>query len=209
MARTTSFCLALCLALAPSLASAQSTGVIISPAYTTPPPQQQVYVAPAQGYVQAAPSYGGGIQCPEDATLQPDRRGVARCMRFESGHRVSWGFAGAGIAMVAAGWLIEILTTAFSSLDGRFASRDTYIGFGYVPLIGPWVQMTDLPPATSSPMYVWLGFEGLVQDLGLVFLIVGLVGEDYEEYRPLAAREVRVRPMMSASVQGLTLEGAF
>jgi hypothetical protein len=50
-----------------------------------------------------------------------------------------------------------------------------------------------------------------VQDAGLILLIVGLIGEDYEEYRAIgsASVRVRVRPMVSASVQGLTLEGVF
>jgi hypothetical protein len=77
MARVASLCFVICLALAPSLARAQATGVIIQPAYTTAPaPQQQVYVTPAppaQGYVQTAPTYA--LTCPPDATLQPDRRG--------------------------------------------------------------------------------------------------------------------------------------
>jgi len=69
--------------------------------------------------------------------------------------------------------------------------------------------MTDLPPATSSPMYVLLTFEGLLQAEGLIMMVIGLVGEDYEEYRPLAAGDVRVSPILSATVQGLSLEGAF
>jgi hypothetical protein len=205
MIRNASLCLALStLALAaPSLAHAQ--GVIITPSYTTPAPQQQVY-APAPTY--AAP-YGTALQCPADATLQPDRRGIMRCMRLESGHRTGWGFAGSGIGLMAGGWLIEILTTAFSSLDSDFAHRDTYMGWGFVPLVGPWVQMTDVPSGTLSSYYVWLGFEGLLQDVGLVLFIVGLAGEDYEEYRAIAAGDVRVRPVMSASMQGLMIEGAF
>jgi hypothetical protein len=193
-------------ALAPaSLVSAQ-TGVIIQPSYTTAPPQQQQYVVQAPAYTQP---YGAGIQCPPDATLQPDRRGVARCMRLESGHRVIWGLTGAGIGLLAGGYLLEILSTAFSSLDSSFGRRDTYVGWGYVPLVGPWVQMGDLPPSTSSPMYVLLTFEGLLQAAGLVMVIVGAVGEDYEEYRPIAAGDFRVSPVLSQTMQGLTIEGAF
>jgi hypothetical protein len=207
MARRASFWIVLvAAALAPaSLASAQ--GVIIQPAYTTaPPPQQGQYVVQAPAYTQP---YGMGMQCPSDATLQPDRRGVPRCMRLESGHRVIWGLAGAGIGLLAGGYVLEILTTAFSSLDSSFGRRDTYVGWGYVPLIGPWVQMGDLPPSTSSPMYVLLTFEGLLQAAGLVMVIVGAVGEDYEEYRPIAAGDFRVTPVLSTTMQGLTLEGAF
>ena len=189
MARQASLWIVLVLAaVAPaSLASAQ--GVIIQPAYQTAPPQQQQYVAPAPVYAQ--PQYGG-VQCPPDSTLQPDRRGIARCMRLESGHRVIWGLAGAGIGLLAGGYVLEILTTAFSSLSTSFSRRDTYVGWGYVPLIGPWVQMGDLPPGTSSPMYVLLTFEGLLQAAGLVMIIIGAVGEDYEEYRPIAAGDFRV-----------------
>ncbi len=208
MVRNPTFWLVLVVVLAaPSLSAAQ-TGVIIQPAYSTAP-AGQVYVQAQQPYVQAQPAYGAGVQCPTDATLQPDRRGVVRCMRLESGHRVSWGLAGAGIGMLAGGWLLEILTTAFSSLDSHFGSRDTYVGWGYVPLVGPWVQMADLPPATSAPMYLLLTLEGLVQDAGLVMLVFGLIGEDYEEYRPLAAGDFRVSPILSASMQGLSVQGAF
>lgn len=190
----------------PSLAAAQG-GVVIQPVgEPTVVPAAPVYAAPTQpGYVQGY----GATACPADALLQPDRRGVMRCMRLEEGHRVIWGLAGAGIGLLAGGWVWSILTTAFSSLLDEFEHRDTYVGWGYVPIVGPWVQMTDLPPGVQSSYYAYLSFEGLLQDAGLILLIAGLVGEDAEEYRPIAAGDLRVRPLLGASTQGLALEGAF
>jgi hypothetical protein len=193
------------LAGAPTFAAAQTTGVIITPTYTTGTPAPQPYVqAPVVSY---APAYG--MQCPDGSAPQPDRRGIIRCMHLVNGHRVTWGLAGAGIGLLAGGWVIEILTTAFSSIDSHFGTRADYVGWGYVPLVGPWIQMTDVPPGTLSSYYVWLGFEGLLQDAGLILMIFGLVGEDYEEYQPIAAGDVRVRPIFSASTQGIAVTGAF
>jgi hypothetical protein len=191
-----------------SRASAQAAGVIITPAYPAQPTQpivQPVYAQPASPYTTG---YGAGA-CPDGSAPQPDRRGVLRCMHLVSGHRVTWGLAGSGIGLLAGGWVIEILTTVFSSIDSRFGTRDDYVGWGYVPLVGPWIQMTDLPPATMASYSVWLGFEGLLQDAGLLLLIFGIVGEDYEAYQPIAAGELRVRPMLSGTMQGVTLQGAF
>jgi len=203
MTRTLTIALTFALSV-PCGAAAQ--GVIITPAYTTPSPAPQPYVqAPVVSYT---PGYAA-TQCPDGSSPQPDRRGIMRCMHLVSGHRVSWGLAGAGIGMLAGGWIAEILTTAFSTLDSRFSSRSDYVGWGYVPIVGPWVQMTDLPPDTNSSYYLWLGFEALLQDAGLILLICGLVGEDYEEYRPIAAGDVRVRPIVSATVQGLGISGVF
>jgi len=201
------FTLALGAALgAPARASAQS-GVVIQPiGGPTVAPQAQLYVAPTQpGYVEGY----GSTACPGDAILQPDRHGVMRCMRLERGHRVIWGLAGAGIGLLAGGWVWSILTTSISSLLDEFEHRQTYVGWGFVPIVGPWVQMTDLPPGVQSSYYAYLSLEGLLQDAGLILLIAGLVGEDAEEYRPIAAGEARVRPVFGASTQGFVVEGAF
>ncbi len=207
--RSLSLALSLSLGLVVSLAvpagAAAQSGVVIQPV-GGPSAAPPVYVAPAQpAYVEGY----GATTCPAEASLQPDRHGVMRCMRLEEGHRVIWGLAGAGIGLLAGGYVWSILTTAISSLLDEFERRDTYVGWGFVPLVGPWVQMTDLPSGVQSSYYAYLAFEGLLQDAGLIMLIAGLVGEDAEDYRPIAAGDLEVRPWLGLGTQGVALEGAF
>jgi hypothetical protein len=55
---------------------------------------------------------------------------------------------------------------------------------------------------------LWV-FEGLLELAGLSTLIAGLVGEDIEQDVALPGFVLRVRPMLSASAQGVSAELRF
>jgi hypothetical protein len=207
----------------PSLASAQATlqgQIIITEVQPTGPtvppgyaPQQQVMVAPQV----VAPQQ---MACPPGTTLMPDRYGQPACMEQYMRHRIHGGLLGGGIGLFAGGYVASILTTAVSGLIGAFnvafgtsgysaSDLNTYFTFGYVPIIGPFVQLGFAPPNTDGGLYAWLVVEGLMQMGGLTMLIFGAIGEEYLDYRPIAGVEVQLRPMLSASTQGMSATVTF
>ncbi len=216
------------LSLAPSLAAAQTvqgqiiitevpqqTGPTVPPGYA---PQQQVMVAPqvqVQPQVQVAPQ----MACPPGSMLSPDRYGRPACMEEYTHHHIIGGLLGGGIGLFAGGWVASILTTAVTGLIGAFGAAfgsgysasdlNTYFTFGYVPIIGPWVQMGFAPPNTDGGLYAWLAVEGLLQAGGLTMLIFGAIGEEVTDFRPVAGVDVHLRPILSASTQGLSATVTF
>lgn len=209
--------------LAPSLASAQTIqGQIIitevPQAGPTVPPgyAPQVMVAPQVVTPQVAVQ--PQLSCPPGTTLSPDRYGRPVCMEEYTRHRVSVGLLGGGIGMLAGGYLGSVLTTAISGLIGAFSvgssgysssDLNNYFIFGYIPIIGPWVQLGFVPPNTDGGLYAWLVVEGLLQAGGLTMLIFGAIGDEVVDYRPIAGVEVHLRPMLSASTQGLSATVTF
>jgi hypothetical protein len=229
MARSRSaFLVAVLASLAlPSLASAQTTiqGQIIiqeaTPSTTTaPPPQATVYAAPpttSPQSVYVTPGAPAQMQCPAGAVMQADRYGRTACMIETTRHRISGGLLGGGIGMLAGGWVASIFTTLFTGIvfsfgtSSAYTSSDlnNYVTFGFIPLIGPWVQMGFLPGSTDTGAYVWYAFEGLLQVGGLIMLIFGAIGEDAVEYTPAPGYAFNLRPMISPTVQGLSAELRF
>jgi len=220
----------------PSVAFAQTTvqGQIIiqeaTPPPTTatpPPPQAQVYVAPpstAPQSVYVTPSAPATAQCPAGSIAQVDRFGRPVCMMETTHHRISGGLLGGGIGMLAGGWVLTWISglvvgiggavgcgLSTSSCGGWSSSGvNGFFDWGWVPLLGPWVQMGYLWNNADGGIYAWLGFEGLLQAGGLVMIIFGALGSDVTEYQPVApGYAFRVRPMLSTTTQGLTAELTF
>ena len=220
--------------VAPSPAAAQTTiqGQIIiqeaTPSTTTaPPPQAQVYAeppptaAPQSAYVSpSGPAQTGG--CPVGSVVQMDRYGRPMCMIETTRHRVSGGLLGAGIGILVGGWALEIVSSlvvgvggvvgcAFGSSRCWGASSDAsaFFNWGFVPLIGPWVEMGYLWPNADGGIYAWLAIEGLLQAGGLVMLIFGALGSDVTDYEPAPGYAFHVRPMITASTTGLSAELTF
>jgi hypothetical protein len=209
--------------LAPSAASAQTvqgqiiitevppTGPTVPPGYA---PQQQV-MAPQQQVVVAPPQQQMG--CPPGSTLMPDRWGRPACMAEVTGHRIIGGLLGGGIGLLAGGYVASIFTTLFTGIVGAFStggsytadSLNNYVTFGFIPIIGPWVQLGFAPPFADTGLYVWLAVEGLLQAGGLTMIIFGALGEDYTEFRPIAGLDLRLQPILSASTQGVSATLSF
>ncbi len=210
--------------LAPSIASAQTvqgqiviqevppSGPAVPPGYA---PQQQVIVAPIAPQVVVPPQQQ--VACPPGSTLSPDRWGRVVCMQEVTRHRVSGGLLGGGIGMFAGGYVISIFTTLFTGIIGAFGTGvsytrdalDNYVTFGFIPLIGPWVQMGFVPPFADEGLYAWLAFEALLQAGGLTMLIFGALGEEYTSFEPIAGVDLQLRPMLSATAQGLITTATF
>lgn len=176
--------------VAPAGASAQSASaevVVTTPATPVPPPpavaapapSTGVYVAPSSSpYV--APSSGvyvaptGGVYAPE---------AVPRTRRV-----IDWGLVGSGIGLFAGGWLATWITTAVwydrtthCTSTGWWSYSCTHEGgpggeglaWSFLPVLGPWLMLTD--PYLDTPGEIAFPIiAGLVQDVGLVLMIVGL-----------------------------------
>lgn len=214
----------------PGLASAQTTvqGQIIiqeaTPSQTTPAPPPPGYGTPPPqtGYVVATPPQQAQPQCPAGSQLMPDRRGTLRCMAEMETHRVSGGLLGGGIGLLAGGWVLEIVTTLVTTVGGAIGCAvsagcswitsgnfDTYSWSGYVPLIGPWIQMATLWNNADGGMYGWLAAEGLIQLGGLTMIIFGAIGEDSVEWQPVAGLDIQFAPMLSGTTQGVSATARF
>lgn len=214
--------------LLPGLASAQTTvqgQIIIQEAAPTtsaaPPPQAQaygqpVYQQPAQVYVQPQQTTP---QCPVGAQLQVDQYGRQGCVMETTRHHVSGGLLGGGIGLLAGGWVISGVSGLFAALFGSVGcafggsgscfDASAFMGWGWIPVIGPWGQMGYVWPNADTGMYAWLAIEGALQAAGLVMLIFGAVGEDSVELTPVPGYAIRIQPMLSATTQGLSAEMRF
>jgi hypothetical protein len=155
-------------------------------------------------------------QCPPGAQLMPNRWGQPVCMREEVRHRVSGALIGGGAGIFAGGYVFEIFTTIFSGIVGAFSTGpdytadqlSTYINWGFVPVLGPWVQMGFVPPFADGSLYAILAIEGLMQAGGITMMVFGFIGEDVAEWRPIAGVDLRVSPMLG-SAQGLEARLTF
>jgi hypothetical protein len=166
-----------------------------------PPAAYGGYADPNAAYVQAQPMQP---QCPPPAQLMPNRWGQSVCMQQVQTHRVSGGLLGGGIGLLAGGYVVQVFTTLFTGIVGAFSTGpdysvdalNNYVTFGFIPVIGPWVQMGYAPPFADTSLYVVLALEALAQAGGIVMIVFGVMGEDVMEWRPIADLDLRVRPML-------------
>lgn len=170
---------------------------------TTPPGYGSSYVDPNAGYAQPM-QVQPQMQCPAGAQLMPNRWGQPQCMQQVPVHRMSGGLLGGGIGLLAGGYVVEIFTTLFTGILGAFStgpeysaeSLNAYVSWGFVPVLGPFVQMGYAPPFADTGLYVVLALEGLAQIGGIVMIVFGVIGEDALEWRPIAGLDLQVRPML-------------
>lgn len=178
------------------------------------PNGQTVYVDPNAQSAYAQPMMP---QCPPPAQLMPNRWGQQQCMQQVTTTRVSGGLLGGGIGLLAGGYVLEVFVTLFTGIVGAFDTSGTYsasalenyVTFGFIPLIGPWVQMGFAPPFADASLYAVLALEGLAQAGGLVMIIFGAMGQEVTEWRPIAGLDLRVAPVLGMSTQGLSAQLSF
>lgn len=183
----------------PTPSGAQAQGNVIIQG--TPPAAYGGYADPNAAYVQAQPMQP---QCPPPAQLMPNRWGQSVCMQQVQAHRVSGGLLGGGIGLLAGGYVVEVFVTLFTGIVGAFSTGpdytsdqlSNYVTFGFIPVIGPWVQMGFAPPFADTSLYIVLALEALAQAGGIVMIVFGVMGEDVMEWRPIADLDLRVRPML-------------
>jgi hypothetical protein len=177
---------------------------------------QTAYTQPTvpEGYAQ---SQGYVVQpqpiatCPAPAQLMPDRWGRQRCMREVTARRVSGGLVGGGAGVFGGGYVLQVFVTLFSGVVGAFSTGpdytseqlSNYVSWGFVPVLGPWVQMAFAPPFADASLYAVLALEGLLQAGGITMMVFGFIGSDVTEWRPISSVDLEVRPMLGHA-QGLT-----
>lgn len=180
----------------------------LPPATTVPP---SVVAAPtiASPQVVYVPASSGGYAVPSGVPASEPRR--------RRGSSADWSLAGPGIGLLAGGWLVGWVTTLVWNLASTtcrsssfgFPTSCTVAGpFGdailqmLVPIIGPWWTI-------GSQIYrgndVWFpALIGIMQPVGIILLIVGLVSHGDPEPPPQAGT-VRVTPTGT----GLAIDGWF
>ncbi len=171
---------------------------------TAPAGYGSTYTDPNAVYAQPIQAQPIQPQCPAGAQLMPNRWGQGVCMHEVPVHRVIGGLLGGGIGLLAGGYVVEIFTTLFTGIIGAFStgseysveSLNSYVGWGFVPVFGSFVQMGFAPPFADTSLYVVLALESLVQIGGIVMIVFGVMGEDATEWRPIAGLDLQVRPLL-------------
>lgn len=217
-------------ALAPSSASAQTTvqGQIIiqeaQPSTTTaaPPPQAQAYGVPVAQDVYVQPQMPAQPQCPMGSAMGVDSRGRPGCVVEVTRHRVIGGLLGGGIGLLVGGWVISGVFGTIATVGGAVGCAlasgcswttsgysSAFLDWGWVPILGPWVQMGYLWENADGGMYAWLAVEALLQAGGLTMLIFGALGEDVTQFEPAQGYVLNFRPIVSPTVQGVSAQLTF
>jgi hypothetical protein len=101
-------------------------------------------------------------------------------------------------------------------VGGFFSSRpsgyepgwEAFHGVGWIPVLGPWIQMGLKPGGLANDGWaLFLSLDGLVQAAGWTLLIVGLTMDSGGE--PIESPDFAVLPSVSPNSAGLTAVGRF
>jgi hypothetical protein len=135
-------------------------------------------------------------------------------------HRVIGGLLGGGIGLLAGGWALSIVTGLVESVALAFGCAissgvcsagdpSAVLGWGFVPLIGPLVELAYFPGSTDSGLYAWHIVESAIQIGGLIMLIFGAIGEEVTEMQPIQGYALNISPMITSSTTGLAATLSF
>jgi hypothetical protein len=109
---------------------------------------------------------------------------------------------GPGIGMLAGGWLgnwllgIGGVVTLSLSYSYSAAQRGDYLGWSFVPVVGPWVNLTYFDGNRDPGYVVFHTLFGVLQGGGLLLCILGTV---------LREEIVEVRYVLGDDADGPTL----
>jgi hypothetical protein len=224
---------ALTLALAaPRDASAQQTIMVQQPG-VQPVQQYQVQPVYPPGY---APGYGPQYTAPIYQETQPSYvpQSVAmsgpRILKdwnegdpippgYHPATRVRKGFVIGGAITFGVMYLFTALgaTVADATCDG-FSGSGSCANALFVPVVGPFIQMGQCSGSNCGLGDFWLGFDGVVQGLGLAMFIYGLaapstvlVRNDLGYEKPKDAPKLSFTPMpiLTPTTQGMGFLGTF
>jgi len=191
-------------------------------------PSGAVYVPPpsAAGFVPPPPSAGAPGSAPPGTAAAGLYLGptAAEVEAAERPQRVTdWAMVGSGIGLFAGGWLLTWLATSVwygettsCTSSGWSGFSCTHVGgpggtgliFSFIPVVGPWLMLAD-PYLDSTGEIVPPVLFGLVQDLGLILLIVGLATRHDAPPAPMAAGDWRLGASASPTSAFGTLDVAF
>ncbi len=123
-------------------------------------------------------------------------------------HRTTWGLVIPGIVAFAVSYVTSLFVTGFAQALTTGPERQ-YLDWGYVPLIGPFVQ------ATADTGWLTYGLiDGFVQVAGVALLIIGFVGHDEVETGYITGNQQGptlrgLVPFVSGQSSGLAAHGTF
>lgn len=160
----------------------------------------QIVITPVDGSTTTttatpAPASTGAYVPPGTAAstggvYAPDASGAyTGTVPAHSEQRTNWAILGSGIGLFAGGWVLTWLTTIFwysfttdCTSSGWWSYSCTHVGgpggtglaWSFLPVVGPWLMLTDQYLDSPGEM-VFPVLAGLVQDVGLILFILGLV----------------------------------
>lgn len=139
----------------------------------TQPTYGQPYAQPTQPTYDASPY----VVQPTAAAPQPIRyvhRSAATPALFVP-----------GIILLAGGYLTEVVGAPIFASDVYSGVSSDWLGFAYIPLLGPWLQLTtydDIGRAVDRGDGLFSILDGTAQAVGLVMLVLGLtIREEWDE----------------------------
>lgn len=150
------------------------------PAYGTPTPPPMTYAPPVPTCTPSA-----------DIVCQPGPDGMMHTYRRTTTHRVNGGLLGGGIGMFVGAYALNIVGSLLGLLAISFdttAQPGNYIGFAFVPIVGPIAQMFFI--GGNEWQIPILAIIEALEIGGLLMAIFGQIGSDEESLELVAGLEV-------------------
>ena len=163
------------------------------------------YVAPMQQQTQA-------VYVPQSVALSGPRiirdyeEGEPVPHGYHAETRVRTGLVVGGAVTFGVMYLFSVLAGSIVNDANKYSSDHTRGDFLFVPVVGPFLQMTNTSSSSGTTM---LAIDGLAQAAGATMLIVGVMSPRTVLVRNDLA-EVRVTPMqVGEKGSGVGLVGTF
>ena len=135
------------------------------PGYGQPQPQPYPQQQP-QAYPQQQQPY----QQPQPYYAQPQPQPQPRTET-----RPIVGLIVAGAVVLGAGWITNIIVSAFAGAGSSWDSWEPFRYTGLVPALGPWIQLALIPSGSGRDGWdQYLVTDGVIQLAGLTMLILGI-----------------------------------
>ncbi|MCA9583129.1 MAG: hypothetical protein KC416_15125 [Myxococcales bacterium] len=116
--------------------------------------------------------------------------------------RLRWGLLIGGALMVAVPYIITVLVASGLSDVGTDVP-----GQLYVPVVGPFLSLGDTEESITATALV---IDGVIQSVGVVLLIIGLIPVEDDRYGDAPKRsEFALFPLIDQNTAGLGVRGAF
>lgn len=169
-----------------------------------PPPgygqQQPVYGQPTYGQpTYGQPAYGQPAYAPQPRRIRepfdPNATYPAEARVYKR-LRIGMMISGAAVFAVSYALAATLALDEGLSIPNRLA----------VPIIGPWISMSDANTSGGRLGYAW---AGITQAIGVTLLIIGFIPRTFVEYYASNEPGPRVTPLASTDGGGLQLDWRF
>ncbi len=134
---------------------------------------------------------------------------------YELDSNINTGLLGAGIGLLAGGWLTSVMVAAIGSKaeedeEGDLEELDSIAPEDwaplYVPIVGPFIALRSLEPGVNGTGV--LIADGLVQVAGTLGIVFSFLDTEYKIVRRNKA-QIDLTPAVGVGYQGLQLKGSF